>query len=101
MLLRSDIEAIDRPTVLSILYSTISAQQTKLLSENASKNNTIFQTTSQWLSSYGCAIIVLYTVYIYTVLCMFFGSRCKRCKDYSGSIVQKEGDRRKRTSDQA
>ena len=68
MPLRSDIEAIDRPTVLYILYSTISAQQTNLLPENASQNDTIFpksryriyQTTSQWLSSYGCAIIVLY-----------------------------------------
>ena len=51
-----------------ILYSTIGAQQTNLLPENASENNAIFpkswygiyQTTSQWLSSYGCAIIVLY-----------------------------------------
>ena len=33
---RSDIEAIDQPTVLYILYSTISAQQTNLLPENAS-----------------------------------------------------------------
>ena len=55
---RSDIEATDRPTVLSILYSTVSAHQTKLLSENVSQNNTIFpkslyciyQTTSQCLS---------------------------------------------------
>ena len=31
MLPRSDIEAIDRPTMLSILYSTISVQQTNLL----------------------------------------------------------------------
>ena len=67
-------EAIDRPTVLYIyiLYSTISAQQTSFLPENTSQNDTIFpksrygiyQTISQCLSSYGCAIIVLY----YTVL---------------------------------
>ena len=36
MLPRSDIEAIDRPTVLSILYSMISVQQMNLLPENAS-----------------------------------------------------------------
>ena len=72
MPLRSGIEAIDRPTVLYILYSTISAQQTNLLPENASQNDAIFpksrygiyQTTSQWLRSYGCAIIVLYRMCI-------------------------------------
>ena len=32
---RSDIEAIDRPTVLSILYSKICAQQMNILPENA------------------------------------------------------------------
>ena len=37
MLTRSDVEAIDRPTVLYILYSTMSAQQMNLLPENASK----------------------------------------------------------------
>ena len=42
MLPRSDVEAIDRPTVLSILYSTISAQLMKLLPENASQNDAIF-----------------------------------------------------------
>ena len=42
MLPRSDIEAIDQPTVLYILYSTLSVQQTKRLRENASQNNTIF-----------------------------------------------------------
>ena len=68
---RSDIEAIDQPTVLSILYSTISVQQTNLLSENASQNDTIFpksryhiyQTASQCFSSYGCTVIVLYALY--------------------------------------
>ena len=39
---RSDIEAIDRPTVLYILHSTISAQQTNLLPENASQTDAIF-----------------------------------------------------------
>ena len=70
MLPRSDISAIDRPTVLYILYSTISGQQTNLLPEKASQNDAIFlksgygiyQTTLQWLSSYGCAIIVLYFI---------------------------------------
>ena len=38
---RSDIEAIDQPTVLYILYSTISVQQTNLLHENASQNDAI------------------------------------------------------------
>ena len=62
-------EAIDRPTMLSLLYSAISAQQTNLLPENPSQNDAIFpksrygiyQTTSQWLSSYGCAIVILDT----------------------------------------
>ena len=70
MLPRLDIEVIDRPIVLYILYSTISVQQTNLLPENASQKNTVFpksrygiyQTISQCLSSYGCAIIVLYIV---------------------------------------
>ena len=42
MLPRLDIEAVDQPTVLYILYSTVSAQQTNLLPENASQNDTIF-----------------------------------------------------------
>ena len=70
MPLRSDIEAIEQSTVLSILYSTISAQQMNLLPENPSQNNTtfpksryaIYQTISQWLSSYGCTIIVRYFI---------------------------------------
>ena len=55
--------------MLYIIHSTISAQQTNLLPENASQNDGIFpksqygiyQTTSQCLSSYGCAIIVQYS----------------------------------------
>ena len=39
---RLDIEAIDRPTVLYILYSTMSAQQMNLLPENAFQNDAIF-----------------------------------------------------------
>ena len=73
---RSYIEAIDRPTVLYILYSTIGAQQTNLLPENTSENDAIFpksrygiyQTTSQCLISYGCAIIVLYIVHSRAIL---------------------------------
>ena len=33
------IEGMDRPTVLCILYNTVSAQQTSLLAENASQND--------------------------------------------------------------
>ena len=43
MPLRSD----DRPTVLYILYSTISAQQTNILPEIASQNDTIFPIKGQ------------------------------------------------------
>ena len=39
---RSDIEAIDRPTMLCILYSTISAQQINLLPKTTSQNDTVF-----------------------------------------------------------
>ena len=39
---RSDIEVIDLPTVLSILYSALSVQQMNLLHENASQNDAIF-----------------------------------------------------------
>ena len=59
-----------RPTSCARLYSTKSAQQTNLLRENASQNDAIFpksrygmyQTTLQCLSSYGCAIIILYFI---------------------------------------
>ena len=33
------IEAIDRPTALYIVYTTVSAQQTNLLPENTSQND--------------------------------------------------------------
>ncbi len=69
---RSYIEAMDRPTVLYIIYTMVSAQQTNLLPENASQNDAIFAqevyriyaTTSQYLSSYGCTITMVY-IYIY------------------------------------
>ena len=83
MLPRSDIEAMDRPTVLYILYSTMSVQWMNLLFENTSQNAANFpksqygiyiETTSQCLSSYGCAIIVQYIVYSmsYATLTMQF-----------------------------
>ena len=64
------------PTVLNILHSTVSAQQTNLLPEDTSRNDTIspkslyriYKTTSQCLSSYGCTIIVLYIVLYDTFL---------------------------------
>ena len=76
MSLRSCIEAMDLPTVLYILYTMVSAQQMNLLPKNASRNDSIFAqkvyqiyaTTSQYLSSYGCAITMVYTyIYISTV----------------------------------
>ena len=74
---RSYIEAMDRPTVLYILYTMVSAQQTNLLPKNASRNDAIFAhkvyriyaTTSQYLSSYGCAITMVY-IYIYIYICV-------------------------------
>ena len=78
--LRSYIEAMDLPTVLYILYTMVNAQQTNLLPKNASRNDTIFAqkvyrmyaTTLQYLSSYGCAITMVYMyiyiyIYIYTI----------------------------------
>ena len=74
---RSYIEAMDRPTVLYVLYTMVSAQQTNLLPKNASRNDAIFAqkvyriyaTTSQYLSSYGCAITMVYiNIYIYACL---------------------------------
>ena len=67
---RGRIEGMDRPTVPNILY-TVSAQKTDLLAETASHNDAIFprsvypiyQTSSQCLSFYGCAITIVYTLY--------------------------------------
>ena len=39
---KSYIEAMDRPTVLYIIYTMVSAQQTNLLPNNASQNDAIF-----------------------------------------------------------
>ena len=66
---RSYIEAMERPAVLYILYTMVSAQQTNLLPKNASRTDAIFAqkvyriyaTTSQYLSFYGCAITMVYT----------------------------------------
>ena len=78
---RSYIEAMDRPTVLYILHTMVSAQQMNLLPKNASRNDTIFAqkgyriyaTTSQYLSSYDCAITMVCIqckiyIYIYILL---------------------------------
>ena len=70
---RSYIEAMDRPTVLYILYTMVSAQQTNLLPKNASRNDAIFAqkvyriyaTTLQYLSSYGCAITMVLPQVVY------------------------------------
>ena len=67
--------AMDRPTVLYILYTMVSAQQTNVLPKNASRNDAIFAqkvyriyaTTSQYLSSYGCTITMVLFIYIYNV----------------------------------
>ena len=77
MLPRSYIEAMDRPTVLYIIYTMVSAQQTNLLPKNASRNGTIFAqkvyqiyaTTSQYLSSYGCTITMVYIYILYIYIC--------------------------------
>ena len=74
---RSYIEAMERPTVLYILYTMVSAQQTNLLPKNASQNDAIFAqkvyriyaTTLQYLSSYGCAITMVYSI-LYIVYCI-------------------------------
>ena len=39
---RSYIEVMDRPTILYILYTMVSVQQTNLLPENALQNDAIF-----------------------------------------------------------
>ena len=39
---RSYIEAMDRPTVLYVLYTMVSVQQMNLLPKNASRNDLIF-----------------------------------------------------------
>ena len=70
---KSYIEAMDRPTVLYIIYTMVSEQQTNLLPKNALRNGAIFAqkvyqiyaTTSQYLSSYGCTINMVYIIYIY------------------------------------
>ena len=71
---------MDRPTVLYILYTMVSAQQqTNLLPKNASRNDAIFAqkvyriyaTTSQylnflWLRNHHGIYIYIYYIYVYT-----------------------------------
>ena len=71
---RSYIEAMDRPTILYILYTMVSAQQTNLLPKNASQNDAIFAqkiyriyvTTSQYL----VPMVAQSPWYIYIYICM-------------------------------
>ena len=57
------IPALDQPTVLYTLYSTVSSQQKTLPKTTPflpRRIYCIYRTTSQCLSSYGCTITVLY-----------------------------------------
>ena len=100
---RSYIEAMDQPTILYILYTMVSAQQTNLLAENALGNNTIFAqkghriyaTTSQYLNSYGCTItmvrIYIHTyiyVYIYIQMLSNHTAVQLRCLGLTGTDIQ-------------
>ena len=69
----------------------VSAQQTNLLPKNASRNDAIFAqkvyriyaTTSQYLSSYGCAITMVY-YYIYTTImnyCTYYNKQIRKCSN--------------------
>ena len=79
-------EAMDQPTVLYILYTMVSAQQTNLLPKNASQNDAIYDaTTSQYLSSYGCTITMVYIyiylfiyLFIYLYICMYSNQNLQR-----------------------
>ncbi len=55
---RSYIEGMDWPTVLYILYTMVSAQQTNLLPENASQNDAIF--TQKVYQIYATTCIYIY-----------------------------------------
>ena len=65
-------EAIDRPTVLYILYSTVSVQQMNLLPENTYHNDSIlpkslyhiYRTTLQCLSCYVCTTTVILIMFL-------------------------------------
>ena len=65
-------EAIDRPTVLYILYSTMSAQHMNLLPENTYYNDSIlpkslyhiYRTTLQCLSCHVCTITVILIIFL-------------------------------------
>ena len=60
MLPRSYIEAMDRPTVLYMLYTMVSAQQTNLLPENASQNDAIFAQKVYQIYATTCIYIYMY-----------------------------------------
>ena len=68
---RSDIEAMDRPTVLYVIYRMVSAQQTNLSvcdGRILSKRRhfllgglfPLYRTSSQYIISYSCAITIRY-----------------------------------------
>ena len=106
---RSYIEAMDRPTILYILYTMVSAQQTNFLPKNASRNDTIFgqkvyqiyTTTSQYLISHSCAITMVYIyvyiyIYINMLLCMHVVMKCRdemvaANDEYAGSNSKQSG----------
>ena len=81
MLLRLDIEAMDRPTILYIIYRMVGVQQTNLFacdsrifpkrrhfSLGGLLHTTVYRTSSQYVISYGCAITVLYIIYVYVFI---------------------------------
>ena len=78
LLPRLYIEAIDLPTILYIICSTVSVQQTTLLPENASQNDAIFAQSLfmpmqdhlamvkfLWLHNHPSIIILYIYIYIY------------------------------------
>ena len=54
---RSYIEAMDRPTVLYILYTMVSAQQTNLLPKNALRNDAIFAQKVYQIYAFLCLLL--------------------------------------------
>ena len=71
MPLRSDIEAMNRPTVLYVIYRMVSVEQTNLSARDGQifpkrrhfslrGLHHIYRTSSQYVISYGCAITVPY-----------------------------------------
>ena len=73
-----------QPTILYKLYSTVSVQQTNLLPENASWNDTfvqsfyhIYQTAFEWFRAYGCTITVWYVQSTAIVIHLTCAFRCR------------------------